>query len=163
MQPSIEATQVKAWVLFLRVHSEVIRVLEDELEKERGLALTAYEVLMRLCGSERPRRMHELADSLFLSRSGATRLVEKLEKNGLVTRTICEDDRRGIQVSVTTKGKRTLRAAAPVHVQGVQEHFTQFLTQTEAAHLCSAFTKIIDATEGFDHPTADLDRVAAES
>ncbi len=162
MQPSIEATRLKAWRLFLRAHSEVIRVLEDELEEERGLALSAYEVLMRLYGSERPWRMHELADSLFLSRSGATRLVEKLEKNGLVTRTICEDDRRGIQVAVTTKGKRTLRAAAPVHVQGVQKHFTQHLSETEAAVLCSAFAKIIDATEGFDRPTVDLDRADAE-
>ena len=147
MQPAIEPTRLRAWGMFLRAHSDVIRVLEDELEEKRGLALTAYEVLMRLDSAERPWRMHELAESLYLSRSGATRLVAKLEKQGLVTRTICEDDRRGIQLAVTAKGKKTIRAAMPVHFRGVREHFTQHLTETEAAHLCSAFRKIISATE----------------
>ena len=59
--------------------------------------------------------MHELAESLLLSRSGATRLVEKLERDGLVTRTIDEDDRRGIQVSFTPHGTKTIREALTVH------------------------------------------------
>jgi DNA-binding MarR family transcriptional regulator len=97
--------------------------------------------------------MHQLADSLFLSRSGATRVVEKLEENGLVAREICEGDRRGIQITLTAEGKRTLRAAAPIHLRGIEEHFTKHLTRTEAKHLRSAFTKILDATEDI-HPTA---------
>ena len=151
MEPHIDADRFEAWALFLRAHASVVRLLEDELENERGLALTSYEVLLRLSKAERPWRMHELADSLLLSRSGATRVVEKLENNGLVAREICQGDRRGIQITVTAKGKRTLRAAAPVPLPGIEEHFTQHLTRTEAAHLRSAFTKIIDATED-THP-----------
>ena len=147
MEPHIDADRFEAWALFLRAHASVVRLLEDELENERGLAPTSYEVPLRLSKAERPWRMHELADSLWLSRSGATRVVEKLESNGLLAREICEGDRRGIQITVTAEGKRLLRAAAPVHLQGIQEHFTQHLTRTEAAHLRSAFTKILDATE----------------
>ncbi len=153
MDPHIDPDRFEAWALFLRAYANVVRLLEDELEEERGLALTSYEVLLRLSKAEHPWRMHELADSLWLSRSGATRVVEKLEENGLVVREICEGDRRGIQVTVTAEGNRILRAAAPVHVRGIQEHFTQHLTRTEAAHLRSAFTKILDAIEDV-HPKA---------
>ena len=147
MEPNIEPDRFEAWSLFLRVHSSVVRLLEAELKQQRGLPLASYEVLLRLHNAPQPWRMHELADSLLLSRSGATRHVEKLEKEGLVTREICHGDRRGIQVAVTAKGERTLRSAVPVHLQGIKDHFTQHLTKTETKHLASAFTKIIMATE----------------
>lgn len=153
MEHSIDTDRFEAWALFLRAHATVVRLLEDELEEKRGLALTSYEVLLRLSGGERPWRMHEMADSLLLSRSGATRLVEKLEKENLVKREMCEGDRRGIQIILTPKGKRTLRAAAPVHVQGIEEHFTRHLSKTETAHLRSAFKKILNATEAVHHVT----------
>ena len=147
MEHNIDRDRFEAWALFLRAHAAVVRILEDELEEKRGLALTSYEVLLRLSGAERPWRMHQLADSLFLSRSGATRLVEKLETEGLVKREMCEGDRRGIEITVTPKGKRILRAALPVHMQGVEEHFIQHLTQAQAAHFRSAFKKIVSASE----------------
>ena len=155
MEPHIDPDRFEAWALFLRAHASVVRLLEDELQNERGLALTSYEVLLRLSKAERPWRMHELADSLWLSRSGATRVVEKLENNGLLAREICEGDRRGIQITVTAEGKRLLRAAAPVHLQGIQEHFTRHLTRTEAAHLRSAFKKILDATEDINRKASN--------
>ena len=147
MEHSIDTDRFEAWALFLRAHATVVRLLEDELEEKRGLALTSYEVLLRLSRAERPWRMHELADSLFLSRSGATRLVEKLEKEGLVVREMCEGDRRGIQIAVTPKGKSALRAAVPVHLQGIENHFTRHLSKPQAAQLRSAFTKIVAAAE----------------
>jgi DNA-binding MarR family transcriptional regulator len=163
MEQHIDPDLFEAWALFLRTHADVVRLLGDELEKERDLPLTSYEVLLRLSGAERPWRMHELADSLFLSRSGATRVVEKLEKAGLVAREICEGDRRGIQITVTAEGKRTLRAAAPVHLRGIEEHFTKHLTRTEAAHLRSAFTKILDATQSDQETTTHQRADAAGS
>ncbi len=147
MDNNIDSDRFEAWALFLRAHATVVRLLEDELEEKSGLALTSYEVLLRLSRAERPWRMHELADSLFLSRSGATRLVEKLEKEGLVVREMCEGDRRGIQIAVTPKGKSTLRAAVPVHLQGIENHFTRHLSKLQAAQLRSAFTKILTAAE----------------
>ena len=147
MEHSIDTDRLEAWALFLRAHATVVRLLEDELEEKRGLALTSYEVLLRLSSAERPWRMHELADSLFLSRSGATRLVEKLEREGLVEREICEGDRRGIQIAVTPKGKSILRAAVPVHLQGIEDHFTRHLSKSQVAQLRSAFTKIVTAAE----------------
>ena len=154
MEHNIDADRFEAWALFLSAHATVVRLLEDELEEKRGLALTSYEVLLRLSGAERPWRMHELADSLLLSRSGATRLIEKLEKEGLVKREMCEGDRRGIQIMVTPSGKRTLRAAIPIHMQGIEEHFTRHLSQTQATHLRSAFKKILNATEAAHHGTS---------
>ena len=147
MDPNIDPDRFEAWALFLRVHSSVVRLLEAELEQQRGLPLASYEVLLRLHNAPQPWRMSELADSLLLSRSGATRHVEKLEKDGLVTREICHSDRRGIQVAVTARGRRALRTAVPVHLQGIKDHFTRHLTKTETKHLASAFTKIINATE----------------
>ena len=146
MKHIIDTEELEAWALFLHAHANVLRLLEDELDEKRGLALTSYEVLLRLSGAERPWRMHQLADSLFLSRSGATRLVEKLEKDGLVRREMCEGDRRGIQVAVTPKGEKALREAMPVHMKGIEEHFLRHLTPTEVAHFRSAFSKIVDAT-----------------
>ena len=168
MQPAIEATRLEAWGLFLRAHSDVIRVLDRELEEKRGLSLTAFDVLVHLGHRGNPWRMHELAESLVLSRSGATRLVEKLERDGLVTRTIDEDDRRGIHVSLTPHGTKTLRKAHTAHRRGIRKHFAQHLTETEAAQLCSAFAKIIAANTPVDQPAiggtpppASLSRVAA--
>ena len=168
MQPPIKETRLEAWGLFLRAHSDVIRVLDRELEEERGLSLAAFDVLAHLGQRGNPWRMSELAESLVLSRSGATRLVEKLERDGLVTRTIDEDDRRGIHVSLTPHGTKTLRKAQTVHRRGIREHFTQHLTETEAAQLCSAFAKIIAANTPVGHPAiggtlpaASASRVAA--
>ena len=88
------------------------------------MALTDYDVLVQLSlADERRLRMSELADRLLLSRSGATRLVDRLVADGLVERVVCESDRRGQWASLTGAGHERLRQASPTHLAGVARHF----------------------------------------
>lgn len=125
-----------AWRAFLRAHARVVRELERELQSEQDLALTDYDVLVQLANADQRRlRMSELADQLLLSRSGATRLVDRLVAGGLVERVTCESDRRGQWASLTDAGYERLRAATPGHLRGVASHFLDRLSPDELAGL----------------------------
>ena len=114
----------------------MVRELERELQAEQNLALTDYDVLVQLAAAdERRLRMSELADRLLLSRSGATRLVDRLVAEGLVERVICESDRRGQWASLTDAGQDRLRRAAPTHLRGVAAHFLDRLSADDLAAL----------------------------
>jgi DNA-binding MarR family transcriptional regulator len=125
--------ELAAWRGLLQTHSELIARLDAELVREHGLALTSYEVLISLADADSNRlRMGELAERLLLSRSGLTRLVDRLERQGLVRRERCEDDGRGYFAVLTGQGTRRLRAARPAHLAGVRRHF---LSQLEPGEL----------------------------
>ena len=135
--------ELAAWRGLLRVHSEVVGRLDAELEREHGLALTAYEVLISLADAPRRRlRMSELAGVLLLSRSGLTRLVDRLERQGLVARERCEDDARGYFAVLTDRGARKLRSARPSHLAGVREHFLSKLDARDLEALAAAWAKV---------------------
>lgn len=128
--------RLRAWAAFLRTHARVMRALERELQDEQHMALTDYDVLVQLAGVEPHRlRMSELADRLLLSRSGVTRLIDRLEAYGLVERVTCDDDRRGQWASLTDAGYERLRRASPTHLRGVAEHFLDRLSDEEIASL----------------------------
>jgi DNA-binding MarR family transcriptional regulator len=134
--PRREDPRFGAWRAFLRAHAQVVRRLERELAEEQGMALTDYDVFVQLAGAEQRRlRMSELADRLLLSRSGVTRLVDRLVADGFVERVSCDDDRRGQWAALTDAGLRRLRAAAPIHLRGVSEHFLDRLSPHELASL----------------------------
>lgn len=128
--------RLDAWRAFLRAHARVIRKLERELQDDERLALTDYDVLVQLARAEdRRMRMSELADGLLLSRSGATRLVDRLVAEGLVERVMCDTDRRGQWASLTDAGFERLRRATPAHLRGVAEHFLSRLSDDDVAAL----------------------------
>jgi DNA-binding MarR family transcriptional regulator len=125
-----------AWRAFLRAHARVIRTLERELQDVERLALTDYDVLVQLANADDRRlRMSELADGLLLSRSGATRLVDRLVAEGLVERVMCDTDRRGQWAFLTDAGLERLRSATPAHLRGVAEHFLDRLSADDIAAL----------------------------
>jgi DNA-binding MarR family transcriptional regulator len=137
--------RLAAWSAFLRAHARVVRELERELQAEQRMALTDYDVLVQLANAgERRLRMSELADRLLLSRSGATRLVDRLVAQGLIERRTCDDDRRGQWASLTDAGYERLRQASPTHLRGVAEHFLDRLSADEHAALERAFTRLDD-------------------
>ena len=139
--------RLPAWSNFLRAHAKVVRALESELQTEQSLALTDYDVLFQLSAADEHRlRMSDLADRLLLSRSGATRLVDRLVADGLVERVTCDSDRRGQWASLTDSGYRRLREASPTHLRGVERHFLDRFDGDELAKLATM-----------------LDRVASES
>jgi len=124
--------ELAAWRGMLETHSRLIARLDGELEREHGIPLSAYEVLMYLGDAGGKLRMGELADRLLLSRSGITRLVDRLERQGLVERRRCTDDGRGFNAVLTDAGRRKLDACRPAHLTGVREHF---LTKLEPGEL----------------------------
>jgi DNA-binding MarR family transcriptional regulator len=116
--------RLEAWRAFLRAHAYVSRQLEQELMADHGMALAEYDVLVQLSAApDRQLRMSDLADRLLLSRSGATRLIDRLEGAGHVQRVSCETDRRGQWATLTPAGLERLRAAWPTHERGIREHF----------------------------------------
>ena len=137
--------RLDAWRAFLRAHARVIRKLERELQDEERLALTDYDVLVQLSRAEERRmRMSELADGLLLSRSGATRLVDRLVAEGLVERVMCDTDRRGQWASLTDAGYERLRRATPAHLRGVEEHFLARLSADDIASLERVLAQLAD-------------------
>jgi DNA-binding MarR family transcriptional regulator len=120
--------ELASWRAFLRAHATITRALETELLAEQGLSLAAYDVLVQLAEApDRRLRMTELADAVLLSRSGVTRLVDRLEKAGYVRRSRVESDGRGVAAGLTPAGLDRLRTASRTHLRGVTEHFVQRL------------------------------------
>lgn len=137
--------RLAAWATFLRAHARVTRLLERELHDEQRMALADYDVLIQLAKTEARRlRMGELADRLLLSRSGITRLVDRLEREGFVERATCESDRRGQWAQLTERGYTRLRDATPVHLRGVAEHFIDRIPADELDELQQTLARILD-------------------
>jgi DNA-binding MarR family transcriptional regulator len=137
-----KAQQLEAWRLFLEAHASLTRILERELMDECQLPLTWYDVLIQLDEAGGTLRMHELADRLLLSRSATTRFVERIEKQDLIERRACPEDRRGTFVVLTDGGKDVLRNAAPIHLAGVEKHFADRLTEADTRALTKALGKL---------------------
>ncbi|MDA3626237.1 MarR family transcriptional regulator [Saccharopolyspora oryzae] len=117
-------SELLAYRSFLRAHARVTRCLEGDLIAEQRLTLAAYDVLEALVEApERRLRMTELADVVLLSRSGVTRLVDRLERLGLVQRVRVDSDGRGVQAVITERGENRLRTAVATHRNGVARYF----------------------------------------
>lgn len=136
----------EAWRSLLLAFSRVNHRLEDDLRTEAGLSIGWYEVLLQLASSDTGRlRMSEIADGMILSRSATTRLVDRLERDGLVERTACDDDRRGTEVSLTDDGRARFIAAGRVHLRGIDEYFGANLSETERRTLTELLGRVADA------------------
>ncbi len=135
-----------AWRAFLKAHATVVDRIDHDLVAAERLPLSWYDVLIELYEApERRLRMHELAQRVLLSRSGLTRLVDRLEAEGLLTRDRCGTDRRGAYAVITEQGIAALRRAWPVYAQGIAQYFAQWLTQEEAQVFVSALERILQA------------------
>ena len=136
--------QLSVWRTFLRAHSQIMRTLEAELVAAHDLPLPSYDVLIQLAQAPEGRlRMTELADRVLLSRSGLTRLVDRLEREGLVSRQACPSDARGTLAVLTPAGLDRLREAAPTHLAGVARRVTDRLTDAEVDQLQALLAKLV--------------------
>lgn len=124
--------RVAAWRAFLRAHASVVRELERDLMNDTGMPLAWYDVLVQLAEAPQRRlRMADLADKVLLSRSGLTRLIDRMESNGLVSREPYPGDARGLYTVLTPLGYEKLRAAAPTHLAGVQAYWLSKFSDRE--------------------------------
>jgi DNA-binding MarR family transcriptional regulator len=152
-----DPAQLAAWRLLLEVHATTTELLERELVAERGLPLSRYDVLLNLAEAPGGRlRMQELSASVLLSKSGLSRLVDRMVEAGLVRRERCQDDRRGWFAVLTDQGRSALRRAAPVHLRGIHEHFARHLAPEEVQVLTAALSRVMAAAAASagDHPAA---------
>ncbi|GAA5192239.1 MarR family transcriptional regulator [Rugosimonospora acidiphila] len=114
---------VDRWRSLLSSYNVVASQLERELQDAHGLTMSEYETLDRLIGVDcEKRRMQELAADMYLSQSALSRTVARLEKGGLVQRTLCEDDRRGVYVNPTEAGVRRHAEASKTHRAVLAQH-----------------------------------------
>ncbi len=133
MSEKIDELHLAAWRNFITVHARLVDQIDKELEAAGCVPLHWYDVLIELAEAPEKRlRMAELADKVVLSRSGLTRLVDKLEAAGLLNRKSTPSDGRGAFAVLTDDGMAALRKAWPVYAKGIQEHFAQYLSDEEA-------------------------------
>jgi DNA-binding MarR family transcriptional regulator len=122
MMPAVSTPQdaalVETWRGVAQCHARVSAALDRALEREHGIGLSEFEVLERLAttGDKDGRRMQDLAEAVCLSQSALSRLIGRLEGAGLVLRTMCADDRRGIYAHITDEGRARWEAARPTHL-----------------------------------------------
>ena len=132
-----------AWVGFLRCHAAVVRELDAALTESHGLPLSSYELLVRLSQAPDGRqRMSDLGQSVWLSRSGVTRLVDRLERDGLVERTACASDARGAFAVITAAGRARLANARTTHLADVRERFLSRFDPEEQAQLAEFWARL---------------------
>ena len=140
----LDETELGAWRGFLRAHAALVRDLDAELQSAHGLSLSSYEVLLLLAGASNWRlRMTELAKATLITLGGVTRLVDRLEREGLVERERCASDARGILAVLTPAGLEKLREAGPTHRAGIRERFLAVLTVAQQEELERIWAAIV--------------------
>jgi len=136
--------ELAAWSGFLMGHAQIVRALDAELEREHGLPLSSYDVLIQLSlAPDRRLRMFELADAIVLSRSGLTRLVDRLERAGLVERERGEVDPRQMYARLTDRGLEALAEATPTHIAGIKERFLERLSDEQTKQLAAIWRAVL--------------------
>jgi DNA-binding MarR family transcriptional regulator len=135
----LNPAEERAWRAFLDAQASLLRRLEAELVAREGMTLAEFDVLIQLRLASGARlRMTELSERVRLSRSGLTRLVDRLVRAGLVKRGRCATDRRGTWAILTPAGTARVRQARPVHLRGVREHFSGQLSAAQLAAVAEA-------------------------
>ena len=141
----LDHNQQVAWRRYLLGTTLLMERLDRDLREQFGLSMPEYEILVRLSESPDHRmRMAELAGSVSHSRSRVTHTVARLEKEGLVERSACLTDGRGVEAVLTGDGFARLKAAAPVHVEGVRRFLVDLADEEDFAAVGRVFRAVAD-------------------
>jgi DNA-binding MarR family transcriptional regulator len=131
------------WRAFLVAHARVSRRLDEELRAEHDLSFAEYDALLTIATAPGRRiRMRRLADQVLLSKSGVTRLIDRLVADGLVERDTCMTDARGAEAVLTAAGLERLRAASSTHLRGIADHFLDVLDPGQLAEIGRAMQTV---------------------
>ncbi len=138
--------QREAWAGFIRAHASIVKELDAELQAAHGLPLSSYDVLVQLSLARDGRmQMFELAEAVHLSRSGLSRLVDRLEREGLLERHRGDRDPRQVFACITRSGLERLAETTPTHLAGVRRRFLERLSQTQVEHLAVVWNQLLDS------------------
>ncbi len=148
MTQKISEPHLSAWRNLITFHAGAIDAIDRALIAAKCIPLHWYDVLIELFEADEQRlRMHELANKVVLSRSGLTRLVDRLEDASLITRQPDPQDRRGFYAELTEAGTQALRDAWPVYAGAITENFAKYLSEEEANILASAFARMLKGSK----------------
>jgi DNA-binding MarR family transcriptional regulator len=140
---ALEPAERDAWRAMLRAHACLFKRLDAALEQAHRLPVTSYEVLQRLAEAPTGRmRMCDLAERAQISRSGLTRLVDRLERDGLLERCSCSNDGRGAFACLTHEGRDRLEAARATYVAVVRDQFLAHFSAEEISLLGRMWERI---------------------
>ncbi|MEU4545205.1 MarR family winged helix-turn-helix transcriptional regulator [Nonomuraea dietziae] len=141
----ISPEESAVWRMMQRAQVRITRRLEAELLAAHDLALASYDVLQQLREAHGRLRMNDLADRVLLSRSGLTRLIDRLQRDGLVHREACADDARGLYAVLTDAGEARLVEATPTYLRGIRAQFLDVLEPEELEQCTAMLTKLLIA------------------
>jgi DNA-binding MarR family transcriptional regulator len=137
--------RIEPWRAFLQAHARITRRLDEELRAEHDLSLAEYDALLTIADAPGRRiRMRQLADRVILSKSGVTRLIDRLVLDGLVQRDVCLSDARGAEAVLTPAGLDRLRRASRTHLRGIDEHFLSALAPDDMAAIQRSMQAVSD-------------------
>jgi DNA-binding MarR family transcriptional regulator len=143
--PAPDDPRLGAWRAFIHANARLLRRLDEELQAAHGVSLAEYDAMLQLVNAPGRRlRMSVLADRVLLSRSGITRLVDRLEASGMVVRSACVTDARGAEAALTDRGLERLRAASRTHLEGVQRYFLDPIGDEDRSAVERAGARILD-------------------
>jgi DNA-binding MarR family transcriptional regulator len=150
MQVELKRTQAsETWRAMMIAFTRINAVLATEMDDESEISLDWYSILLMVSQADGgAMRASDMADQIGLSRSATTRLVDRLECDGLVERRACGSDRRGTFVGLTAKGEETFISAGRIHLRGIDEHVGAHLTAAETRQLTSLLTKLAEGVDG---------------
>lgn len=147
--PSPGHPHLDDWRTFLQAHALLSRRLDEELRSEQSMSLAEYDALVQLAlAPHRRLRMSQLADRVVLSRSGVTRLVDRLEAAGLVERSQCTTDARGAEAVLSDDGLARLRRASRTHLRGIDRYFLGPLSADELGAIGRSLGTIVEVLRG---------------
>ena len=156
--------RIGAWINLVQVDRVVQESLGQRLEDGVGVSLAEHELLWRLAASpERKERMNDLSRLMLLSKSGVTRLVDRLEREKLVARGSCETDRRVVYAQITNAGQRILAKAQPIFDAELETSFSRHLNDVDLRTLRRALRKLLEGNDAWQdercQPTLEMPAV----
>jgi DNA-binding MarR family transcriptional regulator len=145
-EAALDAAGQSAWLSLLQARSTVLDAVEEDLERAGSIPLAWVEVLLQVVNGPGGRlRMQDIAHYVLLSKSGVTRLIDRMVDAGMISRESHEKDRRVVYAGATAKGREALRAALPVFSESLNRHFVEVLTKAELRMLGATLAKVVDA------------------
>lgn len=143
----LSPTELRAWRGLVRAHGCLVKRLDAQLEAEHGLSLTSFDVLRGLAESDAGKmRMHDIASAVQLSRSGLTRLIDRLERDELVARCSCENDARGAYAVITDAGRAKAAEARSTQLSGIRTLFVAHYSEAELELLGPLLERLLPAS-----------------
>lgn len=143
MASDLSPEHKESWIAFFVASGLLIREIDERLKQAGAIGMDVYDVLLALEMAPGQRlRMVDLSKKVLLTRSGITRMVDRLERDGLVERKSCPSDRRCLYAALTAKGLAERERAWPIYQKGIADLFAAHITEGEANVMCAALRKV---------------------